>query len=154
MCSQRFLRSAIAAFLFASLSPGLIAASREPGHACEQCLTAETFLNQRLFIWQKRLKLENWKIGLQLVRPADLKPKTLGNIHWDADTRSATIKVLSPLDYKMEFTDALRDMEFTVVHELVHLQLSSLPRNEASRSAEEKAVNTLTQALLDLDRDK
>jgi len=73
---------------------------------------------------------------------------------WDADTHTAGIKVLSPLDYKMDFTDALKDMEFTVVHELVHLQLSSLPRNDASRSAEEKAVNTITQALLDLDRQK
>jgi hypothetical protein len=52
----------------------------------------------------------------------------------------------------MSFPDALKDMEFTIVHELVHLQLSSLPRNDASRSAEEKAVNTLTDALLNLDR--
>jgi hypothetical protein len=44
----------------------------------------------------------------------------------------------------------LDDMEFTVVHELVHLQLSSLPRSEASRSAEEHAVNEITQALLNL----
>jgi hypothetical protein len=81
-----------------------------------------------------------------------LKPKTLGNIHWDADVKRASIKILSPEDYKLAFPDALKDMEFTVVHELVHLQLSSLPRNDASRSAEEKAVNTLTEALLNLDR--
>ncbi len=141
--------------LFLLLSAPLVpAASREPSQPNEQCLTAETFLNQKLFIWQKRLKLEHWNITVKLVRPGELKPKTLGNIHWDADTRSAAIKVLSPLDYRMEFTEAIKDMEFTVVHELVHLQLSSLPRNEASRSAEEKAVNTITQALLDLDRQK
>ena len=137
-----------------SCAPAISAASRELAQPNEQCLTAETFLNQKLFIWQKRLKLEHWDISIKLVRPGELKPKTLGNIHWDADTHNASIKVLSPLDYKMEFTDALKDMEFTVVHELVHLQLSSLPRNEASRSAEEKAVNTITQALLDLDRQK
>jgi hypothetical protein len=44
----------------------------------------------------------------------------------------------------------LDDMEFTVVHELVHLQLSSLPRSEASRSAEEHAVNEIAGALLKL----
>ena len=45
-------------------------------------------------------------------------------------------------------------MEFTVVHELIHLQLSSLPRSEASRSAEERAVNHITEALIQLDRER
>jgi hypothetical protein len=118
----------------------------------ERRATAEAFLTQKLFMWQKRLKLEDWNITCRMVHPADLKPKTLGNIHWDSDVKRATISVLSPADYKMSFPDALKDMEFTIVHELVHLQLSSLPRNEASRSAEERAVNTLTEALLNLDR--
>ena len=120
--------------------------------AAERRVTADSFLTQKLVIWQKRLKLEAWYITFNLVHPSELKPKTLGNIHWDADVKRASIKILSPEDYKLTFPDALKDMEFTVVHELVHLQLSSLPRNEASRSAEEKAVNTLTEALLNLDR--
>ena len=120
--------------------------------AAERGLTAETFLTQKLFIWQKRLKLEDWHITFKLVHSSNLKPKTLGNIRWDADVKRATMSVLSPGDYKMAFPDALKDMEFTVVHELIHLQLSSLPRNQASRSAEETAVNALTEALLNLDR--
>jgi hypothetical protein len=44
----------------------------------------------------------------------------------------------------------LDDMEFTVVHEMVHLQLASLPRSEASRRVEEHAVNELAAALLKL----
>ena len=43
-------------------------------------------------------------------------------------------------------------MEFTIVHELVHLELASLPRSEASRSNEEHAVNLSAEALLRLDR--
>lgn len=137
-----------------SLLPCVLSGAEPQRHSvlAEQYLTAETFLNQKLMVWQRRLKLEDWNITIKLVRASELKPKTLGNIHWDADTRHAGINVLSPADYKMAFPDALQDMEFTVVHELVHLQLSSLPRNEASRSAEEKAVNTLTDALLNLDR--
>lgn len=127
-------------------------ATVERSIAAERRVTAESFLAQKLVIWQKRLKLDAWNITFILVHPSELKPKTLGNIHWDAEVKRASIKILSPEDYKLAFPDALKDMEFTVVHELVHLQLSSLPRNEASRSAEEKAVNTLTEALLSLER--
>ena len=42
-------------------------------------------------------------------------------------------------------------MEITVVHELVHLELSSLPRPPSSRH-EELAVNRIADALLKLDR--
>jgi hypothetical protein len=45
----------------------------------------------------------------------------------------------------------LDDMELTVVHELVHLDLASLPRGQASRSSEEHAVNGIAQAMLGLD---
>ncbi len=86
--------------------------------------------------------------------PSELKPKTLGNIHWDADKKAAVIRVLDASDYKLSFRDTLDDMEFTVVHELIHLELSSLPRSEASRRDEEHAVNQITDALLKLDRRK
>ena len=44
----------------------------------------------------------------------------------------------------------LDDIEFTIVHEMVHLHLASLPRSEASRRIEEHAVNELAKALLKL----
>jgi Zn-dependent peptidase ImmA (M78 family) len=50
----------------------------------------------------------------------------------------------------------LDDMEFTVVHELIHLELaptlSQYSRNEASRREEEHAVNHMAEALLNLQR--
>ena len=81
-----------------------------------------------------------------------LKPKTLGNIHWDADKKSAVIRVLDAAHYRLPFNEMIQDMEFTVVHELIHLELSSLPRSDASRSAEEHAVNQIADALLRLER--
>jgi hypothetical protein len=48
----------------------------------------------------------------------------------------------------------LDDMELTIVHELVHLELASLPRSQASRDSEEHAVNGIADALLTLDRQK
>jgi hypothetical protein len=110
------------------------------------------FLNGRLAIWQQRLNLQDWKISIIMSHPSELKPRTLGNIHWDSDKKAAVIRVLHPGDYKMAYKPMLDDMEFTVVHELIHLELSSLPRSEASRSAEEYAVNQIAAALLKLDR--
>jgi hypothetical protein len=43
-------------------------------------------------------------------------------------------------------------MEFTMVHELIHLELASLPRTDASRRDEEAAVDRMAGALLRLDR--
>jgi hypothetical protein len=112
------------------------------------------FLSQRLIVWQQRLNLQDWKIAIVMSHPSDLKPRTLGNIHWDSDKKSAVIRVLDASDYRMPYREMLDDMEFTVVHELIHLELSSLPRSEASRRDEEHAVNQITDALLKLDRKK
>lgn len=115
---------------------------------------AERYVNQKLGIWQQRLHLEDWKITIIMSHYSDLKPKTLGNIHWDADKKAAVIRVLAASDYKLPYHAMLDDMEFTVVHELIHLELSSLPRSEASRRDEEHAVNQIAEALLNLDRHK
>jgi len=151
------LRPEIITFVIISLSAFGLAAEhpatglRQAGQtADEREARAQNFVKDKLQFWQKRLNLEQWEINVQLVRNTSLKPKTLGNIHWDASTMQATIDVQSSYDYKLPFQEMLDDMEFTVVHELVHLQLSSLPRSEASRSAEEHAVNEITQAFLNL----
>ncbi len=115
-------------------------------------LAAEEFVKARLVIWQQRLKLDDWKISIVMSRSSDLKPHSLGNIRWDKSKMSAVIRVLDVSEYKMGPHEMLNDMEFTVLHELIHLQLSSLPRSEASRSDEEHAVNRIADALLKLDR--
>src|SRR5215467_1453019 len=84
------------------------AATSERTVTAERYATTEAFLNQKLAIWQKRLKLDGWNITFKLVHPSELKPKTLGNIHWDSDVKRATIKILSPDDYKLAFPDALK----------------------------------------------
>jgi hypothetical protein len=62
--------------------------------------------------------------------------------------------MLDASDYQLPLREMLDDMEVTIVHELVHLELASLPRNEASRASEELVVNRLTAALLMLDRQR
>jgi hypothetical protein len=116
--------------------------------------TAKDFVEETLHTWQERMNLTDWNIEVELVRETTLEPKTLGNIHWDTGTKQAVIQVLSSYDYPLSFPETLDDMEFTVVHELVHLDLASLPRSKASRTTEEHAVNKLADALLNLAKKK
>jgi hypothetical protein len=143
------LHAGVAALLFTGFCVLGLAANPETA-ARERESAAEKFVTQKLHIWQARLNLQDWDIRFQMVPADKLEPKTLGNINWDTDLKSARISVLSSSDYKLPYREMLNDMEFTVVHELVHLQLASLPRSDASRRVEEHAVNELARALLKL----
>jgi hypothetical protein len=152
MYSSKFahaMRFGVASLLFLGLCLSASAASPDSA-ARERETAAEKFVAQKLQLWQDRLNLKDWNVKFQLVRTDQLEPKTLGNINWDADVKTAKISVLSSYDYKLPYHAMLDDMEFTVVHELVHLQLASLPRSDASRRVEEHAVNELASALLRL----
>ena len=113
-------------------------------------LLAKQYLSKRLSTWQQRLQLEGWKVSIVMSHRSDLRAGTLGNIHWDADTKTAKIRVLDATDYPRPFQSALSDMEFTMVHELLHLELAALPKNDDSRGDEEAAVNRMATALLQL----
>jgi hypothetical protein len=122
----------------------------------ERRALAERFASERLWVWQKRLNLQGWKVSLLVSRASELKPKTLGNIRWDREKKTAVLRTLDPADYNLAFNEMLRDIEFTVVHELIHLEmvpvLSDLQRTEENRREEEDAVNHMAEALLKLDR--
>ena len=109
-------------------------------------------LATKLGLWRERLNLHGWNITIVMKRRAELKPRTLGQIHWDKSKKSAVIWVLDASDYDAPAAGILNDMEFTVVHELVHLKFASSRRSEASRRTEEQAVNHIAEALLKLDR--
>ncbi|MBZ5579505.1 MAG: hypothetical protein LAP40_23340 [Acidobacteriia bacterium] len=144
-----------ALILLVLLSPATGSSAERSDPATQSCDSrAGAFLAGRLEVWQQRLKLDGWKISVFLSDPSTLKPDTLGNIHWDADKKTAVIRVLDAEHYTLACPEALNDMEFTIVHELIHLELSSLPRSQASRRDEEHAVNQIADALLKLDRQK
>lgn len=115
---------------------------------------AQRYVAQKLELWQERLKLSDWRITWAMARRSDLKPNTVGQIHWDKPSRNASILVLDPSDYRMPQNAMLDDMELTIIHELVHLKLTSLPHSEASRGSEEQAVNGISEALFALEHQK
>jgi hypothetical protein len=154
MC-KKFLNAAaiaFAAFLLTTGFPARSFASSVVADSPEREATADRFLEEKLRVWQDRMNLKQWDLRVHLARADQLEPKTLGNIHWDTDAKVATICVLDPADYNLPDKDMLADMEVTVVHELVHLELASLPRTDASRRTEEHAVNEIAAALLKLAR--
>ena len=126
--------------------------------AAERSLCASSFAAEKLWYWQRRLNLRDWNISVVVARASELKPKTLGNIHWDTTKKTAILRVLDPADYELPPAEMFDDMEFTVVHELIHLELapvlSQFPRNEANRRDEEHAVNQMAAAFLQLQRGK
>ncbi len=125
-------------------------AAQSAAHAQSQEF-AQQYVAQKLQLWQERLKLSDWRITWAMAHRSDLKPNTVGQIHWDKPSRSASILVLDPFDYRMPQNAMLDDMELTIIHELVHLKLTSLPHSEASRGSEEQAVNGISEALFALE---
>jgi hypothetical protein len=120
--------------------------TRGPGGATQR------FLDERLAVWQQRLKLQDWRVSVVMTRRGDLAPGTLGGIRWDKPKKSAVIWVLDPSDYRLPHREMLDDMELTIVHELVHLDLASLRRGEAGRGMQEQAVSGIAEAMVELDR--
>jgi hypothetical protein len=145
------LRSASVCVLFVLCGTVSAFAQNSPAEARQ---LAQQHVTERLAYWQHRLKLEDWQISVAPARKSQFKPKILGAIHWDKGKKTAEIWVLDPADYQLPYREMLDDMELTIVHELVHLELASLPRSQASRSSEEHAVNGIADALLELDRGK
>src|SRR5215469_17616384 len=98
--------TALAVFCFTSSFPSVLASPADGGsHATEntpqdpKSAEAAQFIGERLHTWQERMNLQDWNIRAELVRADHLEPRTLGNVHWDSDAKTATIGVLSPLDY-------------------------------------------------------
>jgi hypothetical protein len=147
-CISAFAQTPVTAV---PVGPGNVSARPSPAEASQ---LAQQHVTERLAVWQQRLKLDAWTISVLPARSSELKPRTLGAIRWDKGKKTAVIWVLDPADYQLPFREMLDDMELTVVHELVHLELASQSRSQASRSSEEHAVNGIADALLALDHGK
>jgi hypothetical protein len=148
-----FVLSAVATAWAQTTAPEIRAETTQ-ATAAEQGQLAQKFVDEKLAVWRQRLKLEDWRISAVMTPRSDFAPQTLGGIRWDKTKKSAVIFVLAPSDYRLPFREMLDDMELTVVHELVHLDLATAPHHEASRSVEEHAVNGIAEAMLALDRKK
>lgn len=114
--------------------------------SCSATNPLETHLDQRLKFWQKRLGLDDWTMTLRVVRQREINPDAWGSAEWDPTAKTALINVLDPRDYNLKGAELKLDMECTIVHELVHIQVAPL----AARTNHERedVVNRIMTALL------
>lgn len=114
--------------------------------SCSAMNPLESRLDRQMKFWQKRLGLEEWNLALRVVRQTEIDRNSWGAAEWDPDSKSGTISVLDPRDYNLKGGELKLDMECTIVHELVHIQVSPLAaRDEHTR---EEVVNKIMVALL------
>lgn len=106
----------------------------------------ELHLDRQLKTWQKRLGMEDWRLTVKLVRQSSLEKNTWGNAEWDPAGKTGTISVLDPVDYNLTGADLRLDMECTIVHELVHIQVA--PFDAPDENVREDVVNRIMTALL------
>ena len=114
--------------------------------ACFPMTPVESHLDRQLRSWQKRLGMEDWRLTVRLVRQRNLDKNTWGNAEWDPDEKTGTISVLDPIDYNLKGGGLRLDMECTIVHELVHIQVS--PLDARDENVREDVVNRIMTALL------
>ena len=114
--------------------------------SCSAMNPLEMRLVDQMRAWQKRLGLDDWNMTLQVVRQSEIDPNAWGSSHWDIRAKTATIQVLDPRDYNLKGADLRLDMECTIVHELVHIQIA--PLGQADAQVREDVVNRIKVALL------
>ena len=90
--------------------------------------------------------MEDWRLTVRVVRQRDLDKNTWGNAEWDPWQKSGTISVLDPADYNLKGGDLRLDMECTIVHELVHIQVA--PLDARDENVREDVVNRIMEALV------
>lgn len=116
-------------------------------------------LKSLCLLWQKRLRLQDWRIDVRFVDSGELPDDGGGTCQVHAPNRSVVIKILRSDSYNQtsDFYKAFPgdfDVERTLIHELVHIPLDGIIKaeddaDEFQHIAQEQAIEALTDALYD-----
>ena len=113
---------------------------------CQASSPLESQLDQRLKVWQKRLGLAEWNLTLRVVRQYEIARDSWGTAEWYPEKKTGIINVLDPRDYNLKGAELKLDMECTIVHELVHIQIS--PVTPDTIAGREEVVNKIMTAVM------
>lgn len=97
--------------------------------------------------WQRILRLQDWDIRLRMARHSEMHlTNAAGEISIFDAKKIATVHVLHPEDFTlMGVTAPVQDMEYTIVHELLHIHLHPMRAREVD---EEQAIHAMATALV------
>lgn len=104
--------------------------------------------------WQKKLRLQDWNVQVEVCRANDMPREALASIEHFEERKDAKLYLLAPCDVPLVENHFLRgeaaNYDISIVHELLHLHLIPLSEydNPVKRVAEEQVVNALSRALV------
>lgn len=109
-------------------------------------------LDELVAKWAPVLRLQDWTIRIGYHRRWSFYHDELcgGDVSCLVKKRDASIRILDPIDYCPDWLPPM-DIEYTVVHELVHLHIEPFYAG-GNVDQMEQAVHALATALIGLDR--
>ena len=115
----------------------------------DQIIYSETEIIERLAYWQEKLRLRDWLVQVHIKREKDFtQDNSNAYVHYNINNKSAFITIMDPRD----FDDWLpQDMEWLLVHELLHLHFAPMHTNKNEISIEQ-AIESITYGLVHLYR--
>lgn len=122
------------------------------------CILTVPQLYDRLRHWQEVLRLQDWDVEVRIVRQTGLSDDAnTGELHSWPSKKRAVILIVEPEDYEgtnPRLLQIRQDMEYTLVHELVHLVFAhhARPSDPNIEILDEQAVHSVARALLALER--
>lgn len=116
-------------------------------------LIEEDKLDHYLEYWMARLNLKHWDIEVRIARHKDLGDGKLGRNRYDWNCFESRIELIHPDDFE---DWGPYDMEFILVHELLHLIIDvQYPVVKGRREIfSEQAINQIAQSFIDMERER
>lgn len=103
--------------------------------------------------WQKRLRLQDWIVKCKIVRQKEMINETAAaEVKHYIMKKQAIIRMRDPIDFPEEVIME-QDMEWDLIHELLHLYLAPLHTDETDEAVEQ-IVECLASSFITLHRDK
>lgn len=115
----------------------------------DQVIYSETEIIERLAYWQEKLRLRDWLVQVHIKREKDFTQENCNAyVHYNISNKSAFITIMDPKD----FDDWLpQDMEWLLVHELLHLHFGPFDTRK-NITAIEQSIESITYGLIQLER--
>ncbi|WP_298833854.1 hypothetical protein [uncultured Planococcus sp.] len=110
-------------------------------------------LQKRLDYWQRRLRLLDWHLTIAKERRKKMPNEAQAYCQTNRASKISHIGILHESDYGTN-TPTPQDMDWSIVHELLHVHISGIKAEEFEWSLqEEQAIDAMAYAYITLDRE-